>query len=220
MRRCADKGAPPVTAPQEETHRGRDPAGGHQRRCGAGEVDSARASLDAALVVGAAAAGGLPGGAFRTFAQLADDPSSHPDRFPTEEAADEERKRLFKIIEDLVIWENSANERGAGTRPRRNPRELRRTLAARLRSVLGRRLDSARWKTTSKTRPGQCLDQRSKPFTNHRRWLGIHRSGFRVGVHCHTAFCSCRCGLFPARRPLSWRLSKEFASGTIAFCRM
>ena len=44
------------------------------------------------------------------FAQLVDDPSSHPDEFPTEEAQEEERKRLFKIIEDLVIWENSTNE--------------------------------------------------------------------------------------------------------------
>ena len=44
------------------------------------------------------------------FAQLVDDPSSHPDKFPTEEAVDEERKRLFTIIEDLVVWENSTNE--------------------------------------------------------------------------------------------------------------
>ena len=44
------------------------------------------------------------------FAQLVDDPSSHPDRFPTEDAVDEERKRLFRIIEDLVVWKNSTNE--------------------------------------------------------------------------------------------------------------
>ena len=44
------------------------------------------------------------------FAQLVDDPSSHPDKFPTVEAVDEERKRLFKIIEDLVVWKNSTNE--------------------------------------------------------------------------------------------------------------
>ena len=44
------------------------------------------------------------------FAQLVDDPSSHPEKFPTEEAVDAERKRLFKIIEDLVVWENSTNE--------------------------------------------------------------------------------------------------------------
>jgi len=44
------------------------------------------------------------------FAQLVDDPSSHPDKFPTEEAVEAERKRLFQIIEDLVKWENSTNE--------------------------------------------------------------------------------------------------------------
>jgi len=44
------------------------------------------------------------------FAQMVDDPSSCPDIFPTEEKQDQERKRLFNIIEDLVIWENSTNE--------------------------------------------------------------------------------------------------------------
>lgn len=44
------------------------------------------------------------------FAQLVDDPSSHPDKFPTEEAVEAERKRLFQIIEELVQWENSTNE--------------------------------------------------------------------------------------------------------------
>ena len=44
------------------------------------------------------------------FAQLVDDPSSLPDRFPTEEAQEAERQRLFRIIEDLVVWENSTNE--------------------------------------------------------------------------------------------------------------
>ena len=44
------------------------------------------------------------------FAQLVDDPSSHSDRFPTEETIEAERKRLFQIIEDLVKWENSTNE--------------------------------------------------------------------------------------------------------------
>jgi putative DNA methylase len=41
------------------------------------------------------------------FAQLVDDPSSHPDRFPTEEAQRAERKRLHAIIERLVVWENT-----------------------------------------------------------------------------------------------------------------
>lgn len=44
------------------------------------------------------------------FAQLVDDPSSHPEKFPTEEAVETERKRLFEIIEELVKWENSTNE--------------------------------------------------------------------------------------------------------------
>lgn len=44
------------------------------------------------------------------FAQLVDDPSSHPEQFPTEEEQDAERARLFRIIEALVKWENSTNE--------------------------------------------------------------------------------------------------------------
>lgn len=44
------------------------------------------------------------------FASLVDDPSSLPDEFPTEEAQETERKRLFGIIEDLVLWENSNND--------------------------------------------------------------------------------------------------------------
>lgn len=44
------------------------------------------------------------------FSQLVDDPSSHPERFETEEAIDNERQRLFRIIEELVLWENSTNE--------------------------------------------------------------------------------------------------------------
>lgn len=44
------------------------------------------------------------------FAQLVDDPSSLPEQFPTEEAQDAERERLFAIIEDLVKWENTTNE--------------------------------------------------------------------------------------------------------------
>src|ERR1700680_3031637 len=39
------------------------------------------------------------------FAQLVDDPSSWPDRFPTEEDQDAERKRLHDIIEHLVPWD-------------------------------------------------------------------------------------------------------------------
>lgn len=45
------------------------------------------------------------------FAQLVDDPSSHPDRFPTPEAQDAERERLFDIIRRLVPWEASNDEK-------------------------------------------------------------------------------------------------------------
>jgi len=45
------------------------------------------------------------------FAQMVDDPSSHPEKFPTEEAQEEERQRLFRLIEDLVLWENTTNEK-------------------------------------------------------------------------------------------------------------
>ncbi len=41
------------------------------------------------------------------WASLVDDPSAHTDRFPSEEAQAAERERLFRILERLVIWENS-----------------------------------------------------------------------------------------------------------------
>lgn len=44
------------------------------------------------------------------FAQMVDDPSACPDLFPTEEAQEEERQRLFRLIEELVKWENTTNE--------------------------------------------------------------------------------------------------------------
>jgi putative DNA methylase len=44
------------------------------------------------------------------FAQMVDDPSANPDLFPTEKAQEKERDRLFKIIEELVKWENTTNE--------------------------------------------------------------------------------------------------------------
>ena len=48
------------------------------------------------------------------FASLVDDPSSRPEKFPTEEEQEAERKRLFKIIEDLVKWENTNDEKVLG----------------------------------------------------------------------------------------------------------
>src|SRR5258705_8808921 len=44
------------------------------------------------------------------FAQMVDDPSSHPDIFRGEKMQEKERQRLFRIIEDLVKWENTTNE--------------------------------------------------------------------------------------------------------------
>lgn len=59
------------------------------------------------------------------FAQLVDDPSAWPERFPTEDAQEAERKRLFKIIEDMVPWEASNNEELIG----RARREIARSWA-------------------------------------------------------------------------------------------
>jgi hypothetical protein len=41
------------------------------------------------------------------FASLVDDPSSLPEQFPTEADQDEERQRLFRLIEELVKWDTS-----------------------------------------------------------------------------------------------------------------
>ncbi|GIU94956.1 MAG: hypothetical protein KatS3mg012_1413 [Gaiellaceae bacterium] len=44
------------------------------------------------------------------FASIVDDPSSRPDLFPTEAEQEAERQRLFRLIEELVKWENTTNE--------------------------------------------------------------------------------------------------------------
>ncbi|MFH7338615.1 DUF1156 domain-containing protein [Streptomyces sp. KHY 26] len=44
------------------------------------------------------------------FAQLVDDPSSHPELFPTEGEQKAERERLHGIIRRLVVWENINDE--------------------------------------------------------------------------------------------------------------
>lgn len=44
------------------------------------------------------------------FAQLVDDPTAHPDKFPTEETQKAERDRLHDIISRLVVWENIHDE--------------------------------------------------------------------------------------------------------------
>jgi putative DNA methylase len=44
------------------------------------------------------------------FAQLVDDPSAHPELFPTEIEQQAERDRLHRIISRLVVWENIHDE--------------------------------------------------------------------------------------------------------------
>ena len=44
------------------------------------------------------------------WSSLVDDPSSHPEQFPDEEAQQKERERLFGILTKLVKWENSNDE--------------------------------------------------------------------------------------------------------------
>jgi putative DNA methylase len=44
------------------------------------------------------------------FAQLVDDPSAHPEKFPDESSQKAERERLHDIIRRLVIWENIHDE--------------------------------------------------------------------------------------------------------------
>ncbi|MXP22978.1 DUF1156 domain-containing protein [Gordonia sp. HNM0687] len=44
------------------------------------------------------------------FAQLVDDPGSRPDLYPTEEEQTTARKELHRLIERLVVWENSNDE--------------------------------------------------------------------------------------------------------------
>ena len=41
------------------------------------------------------------------FAQLVDDPGSLPEEFPTGEEQEQERQRLFEVVKNLVLWENS-----------------------------------------------------------------------------------------------------------------
>lgn len=43
------------------------------------------------------------------FSQMVDDPSEHPEIFPTVDEQNNERNRLFKLIEELVKWDNSQN---------------------------------------------------------------------------------------------------------------
>lgn len=45
------------------------------------------------------------------FAQMVDDPSSVPEEFPTDASQEAERRRLFDLLEELVLWENTTNEK-------------------------------------------------------------------------------------------------------------
>jgi len=45
------------------------------------------------------------------FASLVDDPSAHPENFASEAAQEAERRRLFAIIEELIKWDNTNDER-------------------------------------------------------------------------------------------------------------
>lgn len=45
------------------------------------------------------------------WSSLVDDPSAHPEEFPTPEEQAVERERLFDILRELVVWENSSNQR-------------------------------------------------------------------------------------------------------------
>jgi putative DNA methylase len=65
------------------------------------------------------------------FASIVDDPSSRPDLFATEEDQEIERQRLFRLIADLVRWENTTNETAAVARfrSRRSVWALRRMRA-------------------------------------------------------------------------------------------
>jgi len=65
------------------------------------------------------------------FAQLVDDPSGWPEEFPTEEAQARERKRLHGIIEEMVPWKATHDERIIG----KARYEIARSLARELRDA-------------------------------------------------------------------------------------
>ena len=77
------------------------------------------------------------------FAQLVDDPSAHPDQFPTEEAQKAERERLHGIISRLVVWENIHDEKLLQGSARGDPEVDRRQSAADPGPVRRRRVDPA-----------------------------------------------------------------------------
>jgi hypothetical protein len=105
---CAGSSAQPAHHAREaQAHRGRPAARGDQRRVGAREEHPPRPSEHASPVVGPPAARRLPG---RPLRQPRRRPLVRPERFPTPKDVEDERTRLFGIIERLVLWENSTNE--------------------------------------------------------------------------------------------------------------
>lgn len=44
------------------------------------------------------------------FCKMVDDPSAVPEEFPTEVSQEDERRRLFVLISELVAWKNTTNE--------------------------------------------------------------------------------------------------------------
>ena len=64
------------------------------------------------------------------FAQMVDDPSACPEEFPTEADQNKERERLFRLIEELVRWENTTNEELLEQARAEIRRSWRRTCAA------------------------------------------------------------------------------------------
>ena len=77
------------------------------------------------------------------FAQLVDDPSAHPEQFPTEEEQKAERERLHGIISRLVVWENIHDEKLLRGGTRGDPEVDRRESAADSGPVRRRRVDPA-----------------------------------------------------------------------------
>ncbi len=124
------------------------------------------------------------------FAQLVDDPSSHPDRFPTEEAQRAERERLHGIIERLVVWENIARRGAARRGARGDPQVDRRQPAADPRPVRRWRHDPARGPAPRpggarlRPQPGRRADQQGAdrdPAEVRRAAAGVPRARRRAG---------------------------------------
>jgi len=64
------------------------------------------------------------------FCQMVVDPSAVPEEFPTEEAQEHERLRLFALISELVTWENTTNEEvGVTWTPKTDPALIKASLS-------------------------------------------------------------------------------------------